>query len=64
MILSLLVISDRPIIAYCLFSLQSVLFLISLLCVLLSLHEDLSVIEGDEWFGVLSGQDHDTQVSV
>lgn len=30
----------------------------------LSLHEDLSVIERDEWFGVLSSQDLDTQVSV
>ena len=53
---------------YCLFSLQSVLFLISLLCVLLLLNEDLIclslTVEGDEWFGVLSGRDHDMQVSV
>ena len=30
----------------------------------LPLHEDLSVIEGDEWFRGLNGQDHDMQVSV
>ena len=55
-------ISDRP---YCLFVfLAECLVLDQSAVCFLPLHEDLSVIEGDEWFRGLNGQDHDMQVSV
>ena len=51
-------ISDRP---YCLFVfLAECLVLDQSAVCYLPLHEDLSVIEGDEWFRGLNGQEHVT----
>ena len=59
-----IVISDRPYTDCLLVFLAECLVLDQSAVCSLSLHEDLSVIEGDDGFGGLNGQDHDMQVSV